>query len=91
MPCAAIMPTLRGRLADFIRGAATTTTTKMKVPTKASIKDHGGGGDGHQARSLPSHLIIWLPTALEIHQNKLHAFMSVMSTSEVFGKGFSSL
>lgn len=26
-----------------------------------------------------------------IHQNKLHAFMSVMSTSEVFGKGFSSL
>lgn len=26
-----------------------------------------------------------------IHENKLHAFMSVMSTSEVFGKGFSSL
>lgn len=26
-----------------------------------------------------------------IHANKLHAFMSVMSTSEVFGKGFSSL
>lgn len=26
-----------------------------------------------------------------IHQNKLHAFMSVMSTSEVFGMGFSSL
>ena len=25
-----------------------------------------------------------------IHQNKLHAFMSVMSTSEVFGNGFSS-
>lgn len=26
-----------------------------------------------------------------IHENNLHAFMSVMSTSEVFGKGFSSL
>ena len=26
-----------------------------------------------------------------IHENKLHAFMSVMSRSEVFGKGFSSL
>lgn len=26
-----------------------------------------------------------------IHENKLHAFMSVMSTSEVFGNGFSSL
>ena len=26
-----------------------------------------------------------------IHENKLHAVMSVMSTSEVFGKGFSSL
>lgn len=26
-----------------------------------------------------------------IHANRLHAFMSVMSTSEVFGKGFSSL
>ena len=26
-----------------------------------------------------------------IHQNKLHAFMSVISTSEVFGKGFSAL
>lgn len=38
IPWAAIMPTLRGRLAAFIRGAAMTTTTKMKVPTPAIIR-----------------------------------------------------
>ena len=59
------MPTLRGRLADFIRGAATTTTTKMKVPTPASIRITAVAEMAIQARSLPSHLIIWLPTALE--------------------------
>ncbi len=65
MPWAAIMPTLRGRFAAFIRGAATTTTTKMKVPTPASIRMTAVAEMASHARSVPRSLIIVLPTDLE--------------------------